>query len=282
VVTPSYFETLSIPIVHGRAFTEEEARGEAEVVVVSESTALKLWPGQEPLGQLLQGGPNTHLAQAIAVAVASSRVIGVARDARTVQLSQNDPLFVYAPLTRRDAPDQILVRTARDAGDLQPLIRTIVHSLAPTLLVQTSSLADDMAISSSVLNARMASRLASSLGLLALLLASVGIYGVMAYSVAQRTREVGIRMALGAQPRDVLRLVIGQGMRLVGAGVILGLAGGAAASRVLRSLLFDLSSFDPLAYVGVSLFLIAVAFLAIYLPARRAATADPLSALRHI
>jgi putative ABC transport system permease protein len=118
--------------------------------------------------------------------------------------------------------------------------------------------------------------------LLALLLASVGIYGVMAYSVAQRTREVGIRMALGAQPRDVLRLVIGQGMRLVGAGVILGLAGGAAASRVLRSLLFDLSSFDPLAYVGVSLFLIAVAFLAIYLPARRAATADPLSALRHI
>ena len=128
---------------------------------------------------------------------------------------------------------------------------------------------------------RAASELAVVLGVLALLLSALGIYGVMSYSVARRTREIGIRMALGADRRDVLRLVLGQGLRLVGIGVALGVASGAALSRLLSSLLFGLSPFDPIAYVSVSLFLVAVALAATYLPARRATQVDPMIALRY-
>lgn len=265
----NYFETIGIPIVHGRSFTEEEVRSRSYVVVVTESTAQRLWPKQDPLGQLLRSDPNAPFAE----------VIGVVRNTQT-KIDGSDPLQFYQPLSNLTGA-AVLMRISTDAKEIEPKIRALARAMAPSLLVDTYTVEEVIDSSNDIKGARSILILSACLGLLALLLASMGLYGVIAYSVTQRRHEIGVRMALGARQRDVLWLVVSQGLRLIGIGVALGVVGGAAFSRAISSALFGLNPFDPIAYVSVSLFLALVALLATYLPARRASRVAPVEALRY-
>jgi predicted permease len=272
-VTPNYFDTIDTPVIHGRGFTEEERRTGASVALVNESMAKFLWPDQDPL--------NSNLVLKRVPIKSPIQVIGVVKDSQNV-FGEIQPLFYFPllPSREREGDGFVLTRTSSDAKQIQSMEKSAVQSLDPTLSIRENTVADYLADSSRMTNARAASALSASLALLALLLATMGLYGVMAYSVAQRTSEIGIRMALGASRKDVLRLVLGQGMLLVGIGLVLGNAGAAVVCRVLSSLLFGLTPFDAVAYVSVSVFLAAVSLLAIYIPARRAASINPLTALR--
>ncbi|MGH9837159.1 MAG: ADOP family duplicated permease [Blastocatellia bacterium] len=270
-VAPNYFDTIGSPIIRGRGFTEEERRTQAAVVVVTESMAQQLWPGEDALGKSV-----------LRVRKTPAQVVGIARDAKNI-FGEIHPLL-YTPIQpsrERESTGRVLVRTSRDAKDLLPMVRTAAQAVDPNLALTINPLASFFAETARMKNTRTASALSLSLGLLALLLAIVGLYGVMAYAVTQRTREIGIRMALGANRQDVLWLVLRQGLWLVGSGIALGVIGGAAISRLLTSLLFGLSPLDPMAYVSVSLCLAAVALVAVYLPARRATKVDPLVALKY-
>jgi predicted permease len=280
-VAPDYFETAGIPLVRGRGITAEDARAGAEVVVVSESTARNLWPSEYPLGKTLRLG-NTLQGGGEKVIFPSLRVIGVARDAQNGdRIGAIPPLFLYVP----QGPDsdwytRLLVRTTHDAREMKSAARAEARALAPNLRLWIDSVEEIIAGAKYVRSARITSGLAGGLGLLALFLAMIGVYGVMAFAVSQRTREIGIRMALGAQAVDVLKMVIGWGMRLVCIGAALGLVVSLAVAQLMRSLLFGLSATDPLTFAAVALLLLLVALLACWVPARRATKVDPMVALR--
>lgn len=280
-IPETYLDTIGAPIVLGRSFTSEEVKAKAPVLVVSESTARNLWPGESALGKLLRieqssrnGGTDTI--------VSSGQVVGVARDNQINRVGQTPPLFIYVPgATPGESDTTLLVRTSTDAAALKDLARREAYALEPVLRLFISTFEEKIAKDRTVLSARGASHGATFLGMLALMLASVGIYGVMAWSVVQRSREIGIRMALGAQQHNVLALVLRQGMKLVLLGVVIGLPASLAATTLLKSMLFGLSETDVLTIGTVTALLLGVTLVACYLPARRATRVDPLETLRY-
>jgi putative ABC transport system permease protein len=268
-VTPGYLDVVDAPIVRGRPFTEDERlRGDA--VVVTESLAGRLWPNRDALGQQVAG-----------VTRVPARVVGVARD--TVDAFGEPRALLYTPLDPSDEHQsraRIFIRTSADARRVLSAIEAAAHAAAPSVHMTVETMAAVIEDTSAFRLARTASGLSGGLGLLALTLAALGVYGVMAFMVSRRRREIGLRIAIGAQPRDVRRLVLGYGLRLGALGVAIGLAGGAAMSGVLSSILFGLSPLDPVAYAAAAALLLVVIFAVCLVPASRAARVDPIGALR--
>ncbi len=284
-ISPGYFETLGLRVLKGRGFTEQEVKSGAPLLLVSASTARKFWPGEDPLGKRLTvGTPTGAGGHASELYLRSAEVIGVTADTRSGWIWKPDETYLYLPANLDNQSDMYVVaKIAGDgdlrAGDLTAAVRREAEDLDQDLRVSVRRINDSLDYQMAPF--RACALFATGLGLMALLLASVGLYGVMAYAVSRRTHEIGIRMALGAGSRDVLKLVFREGMRVVVAGMIFGLAGSAVASRVLKSVLIDVSPLDPIAYSCVSLALAAVAMVAIYVPARRATKVNPVIALRY-
>ncbi|HXG64813.1 MAG TPA: ABC transporter permease, partial [Blastocatellia bacterium] len=273
VVSTDYFQTLGIPILQGRDFTERDDESAPKVAIVNETMARRLWPGQDPLGKRFRFGREGALVE----------VVGVARDGKYVFLGEVPRPFFYVPLAQNYRSDVTLfLHTAGDPAGLTAGARQVVRELDKDMPVydvktMTSHLRDGLAL----LFVRLGAALASAFGLLGLTLAVVGIYGVISYTVSQRTHEIGLRMALGAQSGDVLRMVIGRGIVLTLIGVGIGLAAALALTRVMTSLLYGVSATDPATFIGIPLLFAAVALAASFIPARRAMKVDPMVALRH-
>jgi predicted permease len=294
-VSPTHLTTLGIPLARGRNFTEQEANSGAPVVVISESTAQKLWPQLKDPGDAigkqigvgaaaLKADADNLQAKTGAGAVAKNfpqyEVIGVAGNTRSALVTQPDDVFLYLPLKPDSSlGEYLLVRTTGEPRSVMAAVRGEAEALDPRLNVVVQRTAEHLELQ--MIPFRVAAIIAATLGLLALFLATVGLYGVMSFVVTQRTYEIGVRIALGAEPRSVIALFLRQGLRLIVYGVALGLAGGAGISRLLAAALVDLSSLDPLAFGGVSVCLTLVALLACWVPARRATKVDPITALRH-
>ncbi|HMB28242.1 MAG TPA: FtsX-like permease family protein, partial [Blastocatellia bacterium] len=269
-----YFETIGTPLVAGRDLNEQDQEGKTRSVVVNETFARKFFPGANPienaLGKQFRTSPGGQPWQ----------IVGVARDGKYWTIGEDPQSFVWYPIGKQLAFNYLLVRTSAKPETVIGAIRGEFRKLDPNLPVtDVKTLTEHMSLS--LFPARAFASLLSAFGLLALALAAIGIFGVMSYAVSQRTREIGVRMALGAGAKDIFKLVIGRGLLLTSIGVGVGLALALVGTRLISSLLYSVSAIDPLTFAGVTLLLVAVAFLACYFPARRAMKTDPMVALRY-
>ena len=268
IVTPGYFSLIGTPIVRGRTFTDVELATDAPVAVVTETTARNYWPGLDPIGRTLVNDAGTAF-----------QVVGVSKDAQVTSLGEIDASYVYRPAAPRVLPRLVLmVRSRADFGSTSSGIRAAVQALDRGVAIRVSPLDANLEYWQTLAGGVAA--LAASLGTLALVLAAVGIYGVVSFFVRRRFREIGIRMALGARSRDVLGLIVRQTMRPVVVGAAIGVVAAAAVSGVLSSLLFGVSPVDPAGLGGAALFVLGVALVAGVLAGRPALGSDPLSSLR--
>ena len=270
LVSPKYFATLGIPIRAGRDFDERDSSRVPHVVIVNETFARRHFPGEDPIGRTLITGMGQL----------PSQVVGIAADVRSTSLNTPPEADYFLPaLQRPETFTNILIRTNATPVAMAALVREALRSVDPDLpLLQPTTLSTRIA--QTVANRRLALVLLGTFAGLALLLASLGVYSVMAHLVAFRTSEIGIRMALGASPGAVMRMVLGHGRRLTLIGIAIGIAGALAVSRLLQQVLFEVDPTDPMIYLAVSVILLLVAEMASFLPARRATRIDPVTALR--
>jgi predicted permease len=269
-VGDDYFRAMGIPIVRGRAIEARDlAPGGPHVVVVNERFVERFWPGQDPIGRRVDqsGGPAT--------------VVGVAKNGKHRNLTEDQATFVYHPYSHGPPRDfTIHVRAAGDPKALTASLRRAVTGVSADLpFLDVRTMAEHM--QAAVFAQKLGAYMLTGFGVLALLLSAIGIYGVMSYAVSRRTREIGVRVALGAGRRDVVGMVVGRAMRLAALGLVVGAAGALGAGQLLQSQLVGVSPRDPATFAAIVLLLGAVAFLASWLPARRAAAVDPLVALRY-
>jgi putative ABC transport system permease protein len=273
VVDENYFKTMGIPVIAGRTFTEQEGKEARKVVVINQAMARRYFPGENPLGKslvidMMDDPPPTE-------------IIGVVGDARYANLDGELRPMIYWPIPQ--LPYNTMTYMLRTSGNAETLANAARREI---LAIDKDQPVSDIRtmeswLADSIARTRFGTTLLGAFAGLALILAAIGIYGVMSHSVAQRESEIGVRMALGAQARDVLRLVLRHGLSLVLVGVALGLLGALALTRVLGSLLYGVTATDPLTFAAIALLLTAVSWLACYLPARRATRVDPLTALRY-
>jgi putative ABC transport system permease protein len=272
-VSPGYFRTLGIPLLAGRDFTEHDQLDSPLVVVLSKSTAKKLFPNEDPIGrQMLFGTENGNGLAA--------EVIGVVGDVRSQQLSKANDVEFYRPWSQRSFPFfNVVVRSATKPEATAAVVRSVLNKIDNGLpILQPNTL--DAIVTQSLGQERLTMTLLGVFAGIAVLLAVLGIYGAVAYTVEQRTGEIGVRMALGAQAGDVLRLVVRQGMNPVILGLIIGLAGTFAVGRLLTAQLYQISPYNPLLLGATAIVLALAALLACLIPARRATHVDPIQALR--
>jgi predicted permease len=282
-VASNYFDCLSIPLLAGHTFPRQSAAPEP-TVILSESAAAEFWPGENPIGKkvALDASNQFHDKVQLVPTGTAYEVIAVAKDTRAITPQGNDNRKAYLslPTDRMDGSTPLLVRFQSGQKMMPSELARQLHATDPNLIVYASTLEDLLTATPTFVITRLSAIFASIIGGLGLLLACVGIYGTVSYAVTRRTREVGIRMALGARKSDVLRLIVLESGRPVMLGLIVGAAAAASGSHVLASLLFGLGTLDPISFFGVGFLFLLIALLAAYLPARRAAQVDPLAALR--
>jgi putative ABC transport system permease protein len=275
-VTPNYFRAMGVPVLKGRTFTDQDVKGKPGVIVINDMMARQYWPDEDPLGQIITVGVSVSENEP-----EEWQIVGIVGSVKHFSLDTEPVAEMYVPHAQQ--PWNFMTLVARTSSDPKPLVEAMraqvlaVDHDQPVSNIRTMS----EVVASSIAQQKFYMLLLSLFAVMALVLAAVGIFGVMSYSVTERTREIGIRMALGAQTRDVLSFVVGQGVVLALVGVAIGLAGALLLTQFMAKMLYEVKAFDPVTFTVISLLMVGVALLACYIPARRATKVDPMVALRY-